>query len=111
MLNKEPDSPAKFDVPGNLPYKQRKPSKPDTPITGDACIECGICARNCPTGAIDFNDFSSADPSLCIKCCSCIKKCPSDAKSFSDGSVVSFSGWLEANCSERKQPELFTPVI
>lgn len=111
ILNMERDTFVQIDVPGNRPYRERKPSKPVSPVTSDACIECGICARTCPTGAIAFHDFSAADSSLCIKCCSCIKKCPVDAKSFEDESVSSFAGWLEANCSGRKHPELFIPVI
>lgn len=107
ILKTEPDSHVQFDVPGKLPYKERKPSRPASPATSDTCIECGICAFSCPTGAIDMNDFRSADSSLCIKCCSCVKKCPVGAKSFTDEGIAEFSLWLETNCSEKKKPELF----
>ena len=47
----------------------------------DKCVKCGLCARLCPMGSIDFEDFSNV-AGKCIKCCACVKKCPTGAKYF-----------------------------
>lgn len=53
------------------------------PKTNDKCIDCKLCAKLCPTGAIEFDDVSKVT-GICMKCCACIKKCPVDAKYFDD---------------------------
>jgi len=40
------------------------------------CINCGICQKNCPTGAISFNEFIMVDHEICIGCGTCAEKCP-----------------------------------
>lgn len=46
------------------------------------CIQCGICAEKCPTGAIDFKDATQYSESECIKCFVCDDECPVDANFF-----------------------------
>ena len=61
------------------PIRDFLKAKPET--DGDKCVKCGLCARLCPMGSIDFNDFSNV-VGKCIKCCACVKKCPTGAKYF-----------------------------
>jgi len=40
------------------------------------CILCGICEKNCPTGAIKMGEYIEVDPALCTACGICVEKCP-----------------------------------
>ena len=47
-------------------------------IIPDKCQGCGICLRNCPSGAIigDKRKVHIIDQSKCIKCDTCLEVCP-----------------------------------
>ncbi len=44
----------------------------------DRCVACGVCARQCPRGAISIYKgcFAEVDESLCVGCGICEKACP-----------------------------------
>lgn len=44
------------------------------------CIGCGLCARNCEYGAVQFvNNIAHIDQSKCQSCGVCMEKCPVEA--------------------------------
>lgn len=56
---------------------------PRTPKTdADLCTHCGICVKNCPTGAILKGDECNTITEKCIKCCACVKECPQKARTY-----------------------------
>ncbi|MCP4752126.1 MAG: 4Fe-4S dicluster domain-containing protein [Proteobacteria bacterium] len=70
-----------LQVPGNVPYKDRRPSGPISPASQtELCTTCETCTSVCPTGAITVTDSVSTDGDACILCCACIKNCPSQAR-------------------------------
>ena len=44
------------------------------------CIGCGICKKNCPSEAVDVEEFNAKiDYSKCTNCGTCKEKCPKKA--------------------------------
>lgn len=94
-------------VKGNRPY--RKPGA--VPLHPKArrslCVGCGVCAGECPAGAIDPARPYLTDNDKCISCCRCIKVCPADARKFR-GLLYNLAGrkFVKDN-SRRREPEWF----
>ena len=68
------DAPAGITVPGNKPYCDYN-GLPLKPTGGLRCIGCGLCADNCPAGAIPKDAPKKVDKRKCISCMRCIQIC------------------------------------
>lgn len=76
------------------------------PLTSEGCDHCGLCARVCPTGAIDPADLSvSRGP--CLKCGACVKMCPKGARYFDHGTFLEHTAQLEEAYARRGEVSLF----
>jgi len=95
-------------VSGNYPYGGvTELWSVDFIITKQECNQCGICAENCPVGAISFENAELIDIKSCITCCACIKNCPLNAKEMKDSLVKDAAIRLSKLYSERKDPVIF----
>ncbi|MFR0951758.1 MAG: 4Fe-4S binding protein [Lachnospiraceae bacterium] len=59
---------------GNRPYRQYG-GVPFKPIVNKKCTSCGLCAKECPTGAISLDDPKITDNDKCISCMHCVAVC------------------------------------
>ena len=93
-------------IPGNRPYKKGGGSGM-VPMPGDDCVRCGLCARQCPTGAIDLADPGKVDAGRCISCMRCIALCPHAARHLEPGMLAAVREMLQKVCIQRRDCELF----
>lgn len=91
-------------LPGNRPYKQGCVGP--YPVAGDLCTECGLCASECPTGAISPDNPKGNNHELCIGCMRCVKVCPAQTRGIGER-LNMLVAHLKPLCSERKNNELF----
>ena len=98
---------AVVQIPGSYPYGGVTDLwKLDFISVSEDCTQCGVCAKNCPTGAIAAADSSIVDKEKCTLCCACIKQCKQNAKSMKPGLMKEAA----IRCTKfinRKEPELF----
>lgn len=100
------DPAAPYYIPLGLDGRPAKflKAKPQTDLS--KCCACGVCARSCPMGAIDFENVAEV-PGTCIKCQSCVRKCTHHAKYFDDPAFLSHVAMLEKNFQEPQEPVIF----
>jgi ferredoxin len=102
------DKKSVLNVPGNFPYKERRPHGDECADTiKEKCVACGTCVDVCPTGAVTMEDHVETDSKLCIVCCACVKNCPTGARVMDIPKIKNIMKWLSENYSTPKQPEIF----
>ena len=103
---KESDNLDISTIKGNRPYKKpgAVPLQPQT--DENECRSCGVCARECPTGAIDPVTLET-DKNKCITCCRCIAVCNSHTRKFKGIKYATVGKVFCTQNSKRREPELF----
>ena len=93
-------------VPGNRPYKQWK-KMPAVPLASSNCIQCGLCAKRCPAGAIPAGRPNETDPQHCILCMRCVSLCPQNARALPPQAEEAIRAKLAPVAGIRRENELF----
>ncbi len=105
ILEKASTVSSSITVPGNKPYK--KAGSAMVPKAGSACTACGLCAKFCPSGAINPSNPRVVDKSKCIGCMRCVSVCPAKARSVNPVMTKIAAVAIKKACSETKRNELF----
>lgn len=100
------DDAAPVQVPGNIPYKELKPSA-FHPAASESCVKCGACAQQCPVGAIPLDDPSQTNNDLCINCMRCVQVCPQQCRALPDAFLAMITQMLNQNAAGYKKPVVF----
>lgn len=94
------------ELPGNRPYKKAG-GVGMVPHATSACVNCGLCAQQCPAQAISREDPRKVDGKACISCMRCVVRCPHSARKINGAMASAAALALKKACSTRKECELF----
>ena len=93
-------------VPGNDPYVEIKPSA-FHPVTDENCVKCGVCAEQCPVGAIHMDDPSQTNNDVCINCLRCVQACPVTSRALPAPFLAGATKMLNEKAAGYKKPAIF----
>lgn len=97
-----------IEVKGNYPYREVL-EMPIFPAADESCNNCGLCAEQCPVGAISADNCKETNKTLCMTCMRCVKECKTHARQLQLNEELSLflTKKLPMLCMEEKHPEIF----
>lgn len=100
------EEPGAIAVPGNYPYREEGKKNRFRPTTNANCVECGMCVRDCPVGAVAQDCRTISED--CIGCLRCVKNCPMKAKSIVEPEFADFEKYFTEKLKKRLENEFFS---
>ena len=100
------EDPTPVNVPGSHPYRELKPSS-FHPAADETCVKCGICAEQCPVGAIPLENPSETLGDACINCMRCVQVCPMSSRTLPAPFVAGATQMLNEKAAGYKKPVVF----
>lgn len=94
-------------LPGKRPYKEFHNKLPLKPEASKKCQGCGLCAAECPAGAIPKENPRLTDKEKCISCMHCVTVCPKKARKVSRAVRLAASCQMRKVCSGRRENRLY----
>ena len=98
--------PEQLALPGSRPYRKYS-GVPIKPSVAPGCIGCGICAAECPAGAIPQLNFHTTDTRKCISCMHCVQVCPAHVRKVNKALVWVATQGMKKKCTDRKENMLY----
>lgn len=91
------------EMPGNRPYREGGKGGSFKPTTNSKCMDCMLCAKNCPEQAISMENPRIVDEDKCIACFRCIRECKLGAKEVVTQSYQEFVKDFNVRLKERRE--------
>ena len=95
-----------LQVPGNYPYRERKPVS-TIPYGKDFCSGCRSCVFECPVQAISGDNPKETDGQRCFGCMRCVFLCPAGARDIAPELREKMLPHMSQVCSGRKENRLY----